>query len=159
MRKFRNCHNSWFYNIFIIILSKIYTVICIIVFCFVKLYPGIKAPLQITQYTSRTALTRTPSIGISRPVKAWIITQVIESVVLSLVLWCSGYHICFTRRRSPVRPWAGSDFVVTALSRTKWQVSRLILDCIYYLQIVIYSAQLCHPKLALPHPKQYRCLC
>ena len=76
-----------------------------------------------------------------------------------MVLWCSGYHICFTRRRSPVRPWAGSDFVVTALSRTKLQVSRLILDCIYYLQIVIYSAQLCHPKLALPHPKQYRCLC
>ena len=27
---------------------------------------------------------------------------------VNLVLWCSGYHICFTRRRSPVRPWAGS---------------------------------------------------
>ena len=26
-----------------------------------------------------------------------------------LVLWCSGYHICFTRRRSPVRSWAGSN--------------------------------------------------
>ncbi len=26
-----------------------------------------------------------------------------------LVLWCSGYHICFTRRRSPVRAWAGSN--------------------------------------------------
>ena len=25
-----------------------------------------------------------------------------------LVLWCSGYHICFTRRRSPVRSRAGS---------------------------------------------------
>ena len=25
-----------------------------------------------------------------------------------VVLWCSGYHICFTRRRSPVRSWAGS---------------------------------------------------
>ena len=25
------------------------------------------------------------------------------------VLWCSGYHICFTRRRSPVRSWAGSQ--------------------------------------------------
>ena len=24
------------------------------------------------------------------------------------VLWCSGYHICFTRRRSPVRSRAGS---------------------------------------------------
>ena len=30
-----------------------------------------------------------------------------------LVLWCSGYHICFTRRRSPVRSWAGSDFFLT----------------------------------------------
>ena len=30
-----------------------------------------------------------------------------------LVLWCSGYHICFTRRRSPVRSWAGSDFFFT----------------------------------------------
>ena len=29
-----------------------------------------------------------------------------------LVLWCSGYHICFTRRRSPVRSWAGSDDVL-----------------------------------------------
>ena len=28
--------------------------------------------------------------------------------VSALVLWCSGYHICFTRRRSPVRSWAGS---------------------------------------------------
>ena len=25
---------------------------------------------------------------------------------LSTVAWCSGYHICFTRRRSPVRSWA-----------------------------------------------------
>ena len=25
-----------------------------------------------------------------------------------LVLWCSGYHICFTRRWSPVRSRAGS---------------------------------------------------
>ena len=25
-------------------------------------------------------------------------------------MWCSGYHICFTRRRSPVRSWAGSQF-------------------------------------------------
>ena len=24
------------------------------------------------------------------------------------VRWCSGYHVCFTRRRSPVRPWHGS---------------------------------------------------
>ena len=63
----------------------------------------------------------------------------------SLVLWCRGYHICFTRRRSPVRSWAGSDFFVTAISRTKLQVSELILDCGYYLPIVIYSAQLCLP--------------
>ena len=75
----------------------------------------------------------------------WMITQVFESGMVSLVLWCSGYHICFTRRRSPVRPWAGSDFFVTAISRTKLQVSELILDCVYYLQIVIYSAQLCLP--------------
>ena len=88
-----------------------------------------------------------------------MITPVIECAVSSLVLWCSGYHICFTRRRSPVRPWTGSDIFVTAFSRTKLQVSRLILDCIYYLQIVIYSAQQCHPKLALPHPKQYRGSC
>jgi hypothetical protein len=26
----------------------------------------------------------------------------------SLVAWCSGYHVCFTRRRSPVRSWARS---------------------------------------------------
>ena len=26
-----------------------------------------------------------------------------------LVRWCSGYHVCFTRRRSPVRPWHGSQ--------------------------------------------------
>ena len=25
-----------------------------------------------------------------------------------LVAWCSGYHVCFTRRRSPVRSWARS---------------------------------------------------
>ena len=75
----------------------------------------------------------------------WMITQVFESGMVSLVLWCSGYHICFTRRRSPVRPWAGSDFFVTAISRTKLQVSELILDCGYYLPIVIYSAQLCLP--------------
>ena len=75
----------------------------------------------------------------------WMITQVFESGMVSLVLWCSGYHICFTRRRSPVRPWAGSDFFVTAISRTKLQVSKLILDCVYYLPIVIYSAQLCLP--------------
>ena len=28
----------------------------------------------------------------------------------SLVAWCSGYHVCFTRRRSPVRSWARSLF-------------------------------------------------
>ena len=28
--------------------------------------------------------------------------------VSALVRWCSGYHVCFTRRRSPVRPWHGS---------------------------------------------------
>ena len=33
-----------------------------------------------------------------------LVTQVIYEV-----LWCSGYHICFTRRRSPVRSWAGSQ--------------------------------------------------
>ena len=26
----------------------------------------------------------------------------------TLVAWCSGYHVCFTRRRSPVRSWARS---------------------------------------------------
>ena len=25
--------------------------------------------------------------------------------LLHVVLWCSGYHICLTRRRSPVRNW------------------------------------------------------
>ena len=24
------------------------------------------------------------------------------------VLWCSGYHVCFTRRRSPVQAWTAS---------------------------------------------------
>ena len=33
-----------------------------------------------------------------------------ETVNFQVVLWCSGYHICFTRRRSPVRSWAGSQF-------------------------------------------------
>ncbi|CAN6903487.1 unnamed protein product [Brassica oleracea] len=23
-----------------------------------------------------------------------------------MVLWCSGYHVCLTRKRSPVRSWA-----------------------------------------------------
>ena len=36
-----------------------------------------------------------------------------ETVNFQVVLWCSGYHICFTRRRSPVRSWAGSDFFFT----------------------------------------------
>ena len=28
----------------------------------------------------------------------------------TVVRWCSGYHVCFTRRRSPVRAWHGSNF-------------------------------------------------
>nr|CDS33043.1 hypothetical transcript [Hymenolepis microstoma] len=28
--------------------------------------------------------------------------------VWTVILWCSGYHVCLTRRRSPVRNWAGS---------------------------------------------------
>ena len=82
---------------------------------------------------------------LSKLFSKWMMIQVFESAMSSMVLWCSGYHICFTRRRSPVRPWAGSDFFVPAISRTKLQVSELILDCVYYLQIVIYSAQLCLP--------------
>ena len=27
----------------------------------------------------------------------------------SQVLWCSGYHVCLTRRRSPVRSWTASE--------------------------------------------------
>ena len=37
--------------------------------------------------------------------------QIIKEQIGALrcqVRWCSGYHICFTRRRSPVRPWHGS---------------------------------------------------
>ena len=26
--------------------------------------------------------------------------------------WCSGYHICLTRRRSPVRSWVTTDFLL-----------------------------------------------
>ena len=28
------------------------------------------------------------------------------SEIQCVVLWCSGYHVCLTRRRSPVRNWA-----------------------------------------------------
>ena len=35
--------------------------------------------------------------------------------MLYLVLWCSGYHICFTRRRSPVRSWSGSIFADSSM--------------------------------------------
>ena len=37
-----------------------------------------------------------------------------KTVHVQVVLWCSGYHICFTRRRSPVRSWAGSQFYLSA---------------------------------------------
>ena len=50
-------------------------------------------------------------IFFSKPWIKWMITRVFESGMSSLVLWCSGYHICFTRRRSPVRSWAGSKNV------------------------------------------------
>ena len=70
----------------------------------------------------------------------------------SLVLWCSGYHICFTRRRSPVRPWAGSEFFVTTTPR-KYQDQYWI---VFNISKLSYSAHLCHPKLALPHHKHYR---
>jgi hypothetical protein len=35
-------------------------------------------------------------------------TTVYKQTPTPVVRWCSGYHICFTRRRSPVRPWHGS---------------------------------------------------
>ena len=37
----------------------------------------------------------------------WCLSLV--KLISTEVLWCSGYHICFTRRRSPVRSWAGSQ--------------------------------------------------
>ena len=30
-------------------------------------------------------------------------------LIKSQVLWCSGYYVCLTRRRSPVRSWTASE--------------------------------------------------
>ena len=81
------------------------------------------------------------------------ITRVFESGMSSLVLWCSGYHICFTRRRSPVRPWAGSDIFLTTISSNRLQVSQMILNCICPLPIVIFCL------VVSPYNKQYRGSC
>ena len=81
------------------------------------------------------------------------ITRVFESGMSSLVLWCSGYHICFTRRRSPVRPWAGSDIFLTTISSDRLQVSQMILNCICPLPIVIFCL------VVSPYNKQYRGSC
>ena len=81
------------------------------------------------------------------------ITQVFESGMSSLVLWCSGYHICFTRRRSPVRPWAGSDIFLTTISSNRLQVSQMILNCIYPLPSVTFCL------VVSPYNKQYRGSC
>ena len=42
---------------------------------------------------------------------------ILSPSLLNLVLWCSGYHICFTRRRSPVRSWAGSEDFLSKLPK------------------------------------------
>ena len=42
-------------------------------------------------------------------------------------------------------PGRDQIFFVQAISRRTLQVSELMLDCVYYLQIVIYSAQFCLP--------------
>jgi hypothetical protein len=39
------------------------------------------------------------------------------------VRWCSGYHICFTRRWSPVRPWHGSLYFSLVLARVVHEMS------------------------------------
>ena len=50
----------------------------------------------------------------------------------SLVLWCSGYHICFTRRRSPVRSWAGS---AASFAIIFWAVSTIFLHW-YFVHLI-----------------------
>ena len=39
----------------------------------------------------------------------------------SLVAWCSGYHVCFTRRRSPVRSWARSVLFGFRRENIRWK--------------------------------------
>ena len=45
---------------------------------------------------------------------------------LSVVLWCSGYHICLTRRRSPVRNRAAPFLAfflipISGFGKKKWR--------------------------------------
>ena len=44
-------------------------------------------------------------------------TGAVASRNTAVVVWCSGYHICFTRRRSPVRSRAEPLFLCTFLRR------------------------------------------
>lgn len=44
------------------------------------------------------------------------LSSMISRLVHTVVPWCSGYHICFTRRRSPVRSWPESIFFFLRVS-------------------------------------------
>ena len=68
----------------------------------------------------------------------------------SVVLWCSGYHVCFTRRRSPVRSRPGpililsiwiSNILTRKLSET-WQrsISKLFYSfCDFLFNLSVYK--------------------
>ena len=40
-----------------------------------------------------------------------------------MVLWCSGYHICITCRRSPVRSWTRSSFMKIISEFASWKAN------------------------------------
>ena len=46
--------------------------------------------------------------------------------ICNKVLWCSGYHVCLTRKRSPVRSWAAPKYVFSTFYFFKLTVSCLI---------------------------------
>jgi hypothetical protein len=84
-----------------------------------------------------------------------------------LVLWCSGYHVCFTRRRSRVRtspePFIIVDTLITRIVYLKimWTILKLRLFCIGLTPQWIASAFVSHEcsSIILIHNFFFLCGC
>ena len=70
--------------------------------------------------------------------------NVADSVINSPVPWCSGYHVCFTRRRSRVRssPEPGAFVSEKIESSRVYSVYSIVVVCSIYRKIkLVYTIQ------------------
>lgn len=73
-------------------------------------YPLIIYPVHVDFLSNESGREKLPRhMTFQEDVRQWTFL-LLQPYSKPQVAWCSGYHVCFTRRRSPVRTWLRSCF-------------------------------------------------